>query len=195
MRYVALAGNIGSGKSTLAARLASGLCIPLIGEPVEDNPFLERFYEDPRAWAFHLQMFNLGNRAASILTAAEGGNFVLDRSFEEDIVFVQEASAAGFDSSEELAIYESLYEVIRLGLPAPNLLVYLDAPDVRILLERIVARDRGFESGVSLEYLERLNQRYRLWFEQYSGEKLRLSVEGLDLGQLESAVLSRLREM
>lgn len=169
--YVAFAGNIAAGKSECAKILAAATSTPLLQEAVYTNPFLERFYSSPEQWAFQLQMFNLANRSSAILEALDRGPVVLDRSFEEDILFVDLAYERGFIDSDEYSIYSQLYASLLRALPRPTMLVYLRAPSTDVLLARIVARGRKMEGSIDRTYLEDLQQRYDSWVELYAGPK------------------------
>ena len=169
--HYAFAGNIASGKSACAQLLSERLDLPLVQERVTDHPFLARFYSDPKQWAFHLQMFNIGDRSQAILASHRRGDFVVDRSFEEDVVYVQSARSNGVVTAEEFGIYQRLFEVALLVVPPPKMMFYLRADDVSILVERIRDRSREVESGINSEYLLDLQAKYDTWFDLYPEPK------------------------
>ncbi|WP_229477327.1 deoxynucleoside kinase [Mycolicibacterium mageritense] len=168
MPYVAIAGNVGTGKTTLAGVLADRLQIDLMLESVDDNPYLSRFYEDMRAWVFHLNMYFLGTRSQQLLEAMNGARpCICDRSLYEDKLFVDMALTEGVTTAENYGTFRQLYDVLEVALPRPALLIYLSAPP-DILAERVVSRGRPYEQGISLEYLVRLQRRYDAWINAYA---------------------------
>lgn len=185
MEYYSFAGNIGTGKSTAASLVSLRLGVHLLQERVAEHPYLERFYADPVEWAFRMQMFNLANRSRQILEASERGDFVLDRSFEEDFIYVDVALARGFISDQEYSIYGQLFELALRLLPRPTCLLYLRVADLNELHARIAKRARGSEEGIDHEYLGELQERYDSWFEVYAGDKI--LVEGIAGGAEEVA--------
>ena len=60
--YIAIEGNIGAGKTTLASMMSADFNARLILERFADNPFLPKFYEDPKRFAFTLEMSFLADR-------------------------------------------------------------------------------------------------------------------------------------
>lgn len=169
-RYIAVEGPIGVGKTTLASLLASELGMRPLLEQVEDNPFLRRFYEQPRAWAFQTQLFFLLSRYRQQSLLRQGELFeaglVADYLFAKDQIFAQ-VNLQG----EELALYRQIYQLLDSRLPKPDLVVYLEArPEV--LIERLRKRDRDYERRISREYLEALAEAYREFFFGYKATPL-----------------------
>ena len=170
--YVAFSGNIGAGKTTCAKALASLTSAHLLEEEVLTNPYLERFYSQPQEWAFRLQMFNLASRSNMILEAMDHGPLILDRSFEEDILFVDLAHERGLVDSVEYGTYRNLYAALLRALPRPTMLVYVRAPSIDLLLARISARGRQMERTIDHAYLRDLQRKYESWIDGYSGPKV-----------------------
>jgi deoxyadenosine/deoxycytidine kinase len=133
-------------------------------ESVEDNPYLADFYAQMKVWAFHLQIFFLGHRAEQHLhLARQAQSAIIDRSIYEDAeIFTRAALELGTMSERDYETYRRVFHLIVDRLPAPDLLLYLHAP-VPVLLERIRARGRRMESGITLEYLSLLDSFYREW--------------------------------
>ena len=77
---IVLAGMIGAGKSTYTKLISDALGSEAFYESVDDNRILEKFYEDPKRWAFSLQIYFLNTRFRSIKDALQHQNNVLDRS-------------------------------------------------------------------------------------------------------------------
>jgi len=159
-------GIIGAGKSTLARQIARALDLRLIEEPVESNPFLERFYENPQRWAFSMQVDLLHRRFAMQKLAAyeattEGGykGAVLDRGLPGDRVFCKLHMLSGNMHELEWETYERAYSVMACSLIPPSLLIFLDV-EPEVALERIQKRNRQAESGMMLEYLQKLRRGY-----------------------------------
>ncbi len=163
-RFLLVAGNIGAGKTTLTERLATRLGWEAGFETVATNPFLADFYADMRQWAFHLQIYFLGDRAEQHRRlAASPRSAIIDRSIYEDAhIFARALFALGNMSEREYLAYRRVYDLVVEFLPRPDLLIYLDA-SVPVLLERIRNRGRDIESGISAEYLSLLDSYYREW--------------------------------
>ncbi len=168
-RFVVVAGNIGSGKTSLATLVAERLGWQAFYESVDDNPYLPDFYADMKAWSFHLQVFFLGHRAElhrRIASLPE--SIIQDRSIYEDRhIFAQALSDMGMMERRDFEAYARLYDMLVDYLPAPSLLIYLQA-SVPTLVERISARGREMESGISAAYLERLNRLYEAWMNNFN---------------------------
>jgi deoxyadenosine/deoxycytidine kinase len=163
-RLVLVAGNIGAGKTTITDRLATRLGWEAGFESVGSNPFLADFYGDMKEWAFHLQMYFLGDRADQHMRLAHHPNSaIIDRSIYEDAHIFARAQQQGGDLDErEYQAYRRLYDLIEDQLPKPDLLIYLDT-SVPVLLDRIKGRGREMESGITGEYLSLLDGLYEEW--------------------------------
>jgi len=161
---VSIAGNIGVGKTTLAELLQKHLGWRAYHEQVIDNPYLADFYADMRAWAFHLQVFFLGHRAEQHLALARSpDSAIIDRSIYEDAeIFTRASLALGNVAQRDYDTYWRVYRMVVDHLPPPDLLIYLRAP-VNVLLNRIRARGRDIERGITAEYLSLLEGFYDSW--------------------------------
>ncbi len=162
--FVLVAGNIGAGKTSLTERLGRRLGWRTAYESVIDNPYLADFYRDMKAWAFHLQIYFLGHRAEQHLALAQAPeSAIIDRSIYEDAeIFARAALKLGAVTERDYETYRRVYELVVRSLPPPDLLIYLEAP-VPVLLERIRARGREMEKGITAEYLELLESHYEEW--------------------------------
>lgn len=163
-RFLLVAGNIGAGKTTLTDRLATRLGWEGGYESVEKNPFLGDFYADMRQWAFHLQIYFLGDRAEQHRKlAVSPRSVIIDRSIYEDAhIFARAALHLGNVAEREYMAYRRLYDIVVGQLPAPDLLLYLDA-SVETLMERIHGRARDIETGITADYLGLLDSYYNDW--------------------------------
>ena len=163
-RFILVAGNIGAGKTSLTERLGERLGWTTAYESVRDNPYLADFYADMRAWAFHLQVFFLGHRAEQHLALANSpDSAIIDRSIYEDAeIFTRASLALGNVAQRDYDTYWRVYRMVVDHLPPPDLLIYLRAP-VNVLLDRIRARGRDIERGITAEYLSLLEGFYDNW--------------------------------
>jgi deoxyadenosine/deoxycytidine kinase len=164
-RYVAVEGPIGAGKTSLARRLAESFESQLVLEKPEENPFLERFYRDPRNAALPAQLCFLFQRARQVQEFRQTDLFspvrVADFLLEKDRLFAE----VNLDP-QELALYDQVYARLALDAPVPDLVVYLQAP-VDVLLERIARRGVRYEKRIGRRYLERLMEAYARFFHAY----------------------------
>lgn len=169
-RYVVVEGPIGVGKTTLAKRLARSFDAELLLEKADENPFLERFYQDPQSTALPTQLHFLLQRAKQIQALRQSDLFasarIADFFLEKDRLF-----ASLNLQTDELDLYQQVYENLTLDAPQPDLVIYLQAP-VEVLLERVKKRGRGYETSLSRDYLERLSNAYTEYFYYYNASPL-----------------------
>ena len=163
-RLVLVAGNIGAGKTSITNKLGERLGWQTGYESVSDNPYLPDFYTDMASWAFHLQVFFLGHRAEQHIQAFnDSSSAILDRSIYEDFhIFTRALYRMGNMSERDYNAYQKVYDLVINSLPAPDLLIYLEAP-VNVLMERIHERWREIESSISDDYLGLLESFYEDW--------------------------------
>jgi deoxyguanosine kinase len=169
-RYIAIEGPIGVGKTSLARRIASSLGAQTVLEQAAQNPFLERFYKNPRAGALPAQLYFLLQRAQQLAALKQQDLFaparVADYLLEKDRLFAR----VTLDDAE-YALYEQLYAKLDIEAPKPDLVVYLQAP-VDVLLERIGKRGVDYEQYIDRQYLERLNEAYARLFHEFEAAPL-----------------------
>jgi len=171
--HIAIVGNIGAGKTTLTQLLAGHLKWEPQYEAVDDNPYLEDFYSDMKRWSFNLQIYFLNSRFRHIVELQEkGANIIQDRTIYEDAyIFAENLYDMGLMSERDFRNYSNIFESIISYIKAPDLLIYLKA-SVPTLVDNIQLRGREYESGIRLDYLSKLNEKYEKWINQYEDGKL-----------------------
>ncbi len=171
--HIAIAGNIGSGKTTLTQLLSKHFKWDANYEDVEDNPYLEDFYNEMQRWSFNLQIFFLNSRFRQVLNIRKSGkNVVQDRTIYEDAyIFAPNLHAMGLMPRRDFENYLSLFELMEEFLSPPDLLIYLRA-SISTLVDQIHKRGREYESNIRIDYLSRLNERYEAWITGYNKGKL-----------------------
>ncbi|MGI9329253.1 MAG: deoxynucleoside kinase [Gammaproteobacteria bacterium] len=169
-RYIAIEGPIGVGKTSLAKRLAESLDSELLLEDADANPFLERFYQDPRGHALPAQLFFLFQRIGQIDHLRQSDLFsdtrVADFLIQKDRLFAEIVL-----DRDELALYDKVFETMAVDAPVPDLVVYLQAP-VDTLLFRVARRGIRYEQRIGRRYLERLGEAYARFFHDYDDAPL-----------------------
>lgn len=169
-RFIVVEGPIGVGKTSLARRLANSFDADLVLEQADENPFLERFYRNPKSGALPTQLFFLFQRARQLedlqqqdlFAATRVGDYLLDK----DRLFARLTLDA-----EEYGLYEQVYAKLSISAPSPDLVVYLQAP-VDVLMERIARRGIKYEQQIDRAYLEKLMEAYARFFHEYSASPL-----------------------
>ena len=179
--HIAIAGNIGSGKTTLTRLLAEHYGWAPKYEDVDVNPYLSDFYNDMQRWSFNLQIYFLNKRfqdVVDILNAAE--NVIQDRTIYEDArIFAPNLHSMGLMSTRDFENYKSLFDLMISLIKPPDLLIYLRS-SIPNLVHQIHKRGRAYESGIRIDYLEGLNDRYEEWIQGYKdGKKLIINVDDL----------------
>jgi deoxyguanosine kinase len=168
--FIVVEGPIGVGKTTLAKRLAESFGSDVLLEGVEENPFLERFYQDPRSAALQTQLFFLFQRARQIQALRQTDMFqpvrVADFIMEKDRLFAELTL-----DEDEFNLYQQVYEHVTIDAPIPDLVIYLQAP-VDVLLKRVAKRGRNYERHINAEYLERIVESYTRFFYDYAQSPL-----------------------
>lgn len=171
--HIAIAGNIGSGKTTLTGLLAKHYKWKANYEDVDDNPYLNDFYDDMQRWSFNLQIYFLNSRFSQITEFRKQKKTVIqDRTIYEDaFIFAPNLQSMGLMSSRDFENYFSLFNLMSSFISPPDLLIYLRA-SVPALVDQIQSRGRKYENTIRIDYLKRLNERYEAWISSYDLGKL-----------------------
>ena len=169
-RFIVVEGPIGVGKTSLVRKLATSLGAETVLEQADQNPFLERFYRNPRVGALPAQLYFLFQRAQQLAALNQQDLFapvrVADYLLAKDRLFAKVTL-----DDEEFRLYEQVHDKLAVEAPKPDLVVYLQAP-ANVLLERIARRGIGYESLIDAAYLERLNDAYARFFHEYEAGPL-----------------------
>jgi deoxyadenosine/deoxycytidine kinase len=171
--HIAVAGNIGSGKTTLTTLLSKHYKWEPHYEDVEDNPYLNDFYQDMQRWSFNLQIYFINSRFNQIIDIQKSGRDVIqDRTIYEDAyIFAPNLHSMGLMSTRDFENYFTLFNLISSLIDPPDLVIYLRA-SIPTLVNQIQNRGRKYESSIRLDYLKRLNERYEAWVESYKLGKM-----------------------
>ena len=181
--FIAVEGSIGVGKTTLAHKLAASFDCATLLEDAEENPFLERFYNNREQAALATQLFFLFQRAQKIQDLRQADIFAPDRV--ADFLIDKDPLFARINlDRDEYQLYEKVYQQLTIDAPRPDLVLYLQAP-TDVLLSRIESRGLAMEKGINRDYLERLNEVYSEFFLYYDDAPLLIvNASEIDLANL-----------
>lgn len=163
--HIAIEGAIGVGKTTLTRKLADKLGSSTFFEQIDDNPFIELFYQDPTRHALAVQLSFLFSRLKHWQSLNQQDLF--SQSIISDYLFAKDHIFATVTlSDEELALYEQVSRLMQVDLHRPDLVIYLQSkPDV--IMQRIRQRNRNMERGLNIDYLQRIMTAYDQYFFHY----------------------------
>ena len=166
-KFIVVEGPIGVGKTTLARKLSNNLDSELLLETFLDNPFLENFYKDTNRYAFSTQLHFLLQRSKGLAELCDEKMNI----YEDDIVsdyFINKDKlfAATILSKDEYELYNKIFEALKIDIPKPDLIIYLQAKP-ETLLERIKSRGNSFERNITLAYLQKITDAYTEYFYSY----------------------------
>lgn len=157
--FITIEGPIGIGKTSLAKKLSSHYNFHLLKEIVEENPFLDKFYENMEAWSFQTEMFFLCNRFKQLDDIKQqylsmGKPVMADYHIFKNMIFAQRTL-----SSDKMIKFEKIYEILTEDMPMPNMIIYLHA-SIDTMMNRIKRRGRTIEKNIQVSYLEQLSSDY-----------------------------------
>jgi deoxyadenosine/deoxycytidine kinase len=158
-KYITIEGNIGAGKTTLAQMLQKELDANLILEQFADNPFLPKFYADKDKYSFPLELSFLAERFKQLKEMLNTRD-LFNQFVVSDYLFIKSKLFAKVNLQEdEYKLYETIFDIIYLNLPKPDLIIYLHAP-LSKLKSNIKLRGREYEQNIADEYLVDLQNAY-----------------------------------
>lgn len=170
INFMIIEGAIGIGKTTLVEFLSKEFNAKKILEEVENNPFLTKFYNDTKRWAFETQIFFLLSRYKQLQELRERTFF--EEMLISDYIFAKDRIFAYINLSEdELMLYEKLYSMLKPRIPKPDLVVFLQA-STEVLINRIKSRGKTYENNIQFEYIDKLNNTYNNYFFNYKDSPL-----------------------
>lgn len=179
LKHIVVEGPIGVGKTTLTHRLAEEFGYEILLEQPTENPFLARFYDNPDQFALQTQLYFLFQRVKQLRTLGQDDMFsrgiISDFMLEKDPLFAELTLA-----SDELDLYQEVYQSLSLQVPVPDLVVYLQAGR-ETLQRRILRRGIDYERKISPEYLLSLADAYsRFFLNYYNAPMLIVNAENLN---------------
>ena len=177
--FITIEGNIGAGKTTLANLLSKHLNARLVLEEFADNPFLPKFYENQKQYAFPLELFFMAERYKQLKDLLQTKDMfqnvtISDYLFTKCLLFAKVNLP-----EEEFLLYQKLFDIINPQLVQPDLLIYLHAP-VHKLKENIKKRNRAYEQAIDPEYLFTLQETYTQYIKQHNIKTLFIDVSKSD---------------
>jgi deoxyadenosine/deoxycytidine kinase len=168
--HIVIEGSLGVGKTSLAAMLAEKISGQTLLERTEENPFLVKFYQNPKKYRFQTQIFFLLHRYQQASEIRQIGLFkrsiISDYLFDKDRVFAR----ANLDDNE-FWLYDQLFRLLKQRISPPDLVIFLQAT-TDVLMKRIRKRDKEYERSISYRYLEEINQSLNEFFFHYSDSPL-----------------------
>ena len=180
--HIAVAGNIGAGKTTLSELLSKHYKWTPHYEDVDQNPYLNDFYNDMQRWSFNLQIYFLNSRFQQIIDLRKTGKTIIqDRTIYEDAeIFAPNLHSMGLMSTRDFKNYKTLFDLMVSLIQPPDLLIYLRA-SVPTIVNQIQKRGREYENSIRIDYLKQLNDRYETWINNYRmGKVLIINVDNID---------------
>lgn len=177
--FITIEGNIGAGKTTLAHMLAKHFDARLIVEEFADNPFLAKFYENPKQYAFPVELFFMAERYKQLKELIHTKDLfqsitITDYLFTKCLLFAKVTLP-----EEEFRLYQKLFEIIHQQLTQPDILIYLHAPVSR-LQQNIKKRNRVYEQAIPDDYLFNIQETYLQYIKQHNIKTLVIDAANAD---------------
>ena len=177
--FITIEGNIGAGKTTLSHLLARHFNARLVLEGFADNPFLPKFYENPKLYAFPLELFFMAERYKQLKDLIQQKDLFQSITIS-DYLFTKCLLFAKVNLPEdEFRLYQRLFEIIHQQLLQPDLLIYLHTPVSR-LQKNIKKRNRPYEQNIPDEYLFNLQQTYTHYIKDHNIKTLFIDASNAD---------------
>jgi deoxyadenosine/deoxycytidine kinase len=178
-RFITVEGNIGAGKTTLAYILSERLNARLILEAFAENPFLPMFYDNPKQYAFPLELFFMAERFKQLKEMLHSNDLFYNTTIS-DYLFTKCLLFAKTNlPEEEYKLYQKLFDIIHQQLIFPDLLIYLHTP-VEKLKENIAKRGRPYEKNISSDYLLKIQDMYLNYIRQHHIKTLMIDASNAD---------------
>ena len=164
--FITVEGPIGVGKTSLANAIANHFQFKLLKEIVDENPFLDKFYDDIEEWSFQTEMFFLCNRYKQLediqLKYIQNNQpVVADYHIFKNLIFARRTI-----QESQFSKYKDIYSILTADMPRPNMVIYLDA-SLETLMHRIALRGREFEKNISEKYLMQLSDDYAQFMNEF----------------------------
>ncbi len=181
--HIAIAGNIGCGKTTLTNMLAKHYGWTPRFESVDFNPYLEDFYADMSRWSFNLQIYFLNKRFQDVVEIGKSSDYIIqDRTIYEDArIFAPNLHEQGYMSDRDFDNYQDLFNLMMSLVKMPDLMIYIRS-GIPNLVAQIQKRGREYESGMRIDYLQGLNNKYEAWIADYKGKLLIVDGDKIKFG-------------
>jgi len=177
--FITIEGNIGAGKTTLSHLLARHFNARLVLEEFADNPFLPKFYENPKLYAFPLELFFMAERFKQLKDLIQQKDLFQNITIS-DYLFTKCLLFAKVNLPEdEFRLYQRLFEIIHQQLIQPDLLIYLHSP-VQKLQQNIKKRKRSYEQNIPDEYLFNIQQTYTHYIKEHNIKTLFIDASNAD---------------
>src|SRR5215204_5794223 len=177
--FITIEGNIGAGKTTLSHLLSRHFNARLILEEFADNPFLPKFYENPKLYAFPLELFFMAERYKQLKDLLQQKDLfqnvtISDYLFTKCLLFAKVTLP-----DDEFRLYQRLFDIIHQQLIQPDILIYLHA-SVNKLQANIKKRNRSYEQNIPDEYLFNLQETYTHYIKQHNIKTLMVDASNAD---------------
>lgn len=179
---IVIQGMVGAGKSTLSKILAHREKITLFPEPVETNPYLDKFYESPAEYSFAMQVFLLHARFMDTLKAQELDSCIMDANVYTNDLFSLLHFSSGYMTRDDYHLnYLRISDTYKSLVKPPTLMVYLQC-STEVAVQRIMKRKRASELRAPIKYWADFNELYEQWFQEYTDSpKMVINVDNLDI--------------